>query len=323
VAQPGQVVELASGSYGSQTIPVDASKTSSADVLFRPAAGASVSLGSLSVRGKHVEIRDMVLTGWTVEAGGADVTFRNLDVNGGIFINGGDSISVIGGSVGPGVDFHPQFAPWPVGSPITNILIDGVEFHDWTRSSSSVHTECLQIAGGNGVTIRNSVFRNCAVFALSITEYNGSGAPTNYVIENNVFGTSIGGYYSLQFNSNASALRNILIRNNSSTQTFLIDNGQPTISNVRAVANVAPISAWGCSARVTYGYNVWQGGKCGATDKNVTSLGFRNPGALDLHLAAGSPAIDAGDPGNHPATDIDGESRPSGGAPDAGADEYR
>jgi hypothetical protein len=316
-------VEVAAGSYGSQSIGVDGSKTSSVDVVFRPAAGASVSLGSLKVWGKHVEVREMVLSGWTVEAGAADVTFRNLDVNGGIFINGGDSISIIGGSVGPGVDYHPQFAPWPVGSPITNILIDGVEFHDWTRSNSSVHTECLQIAGGNGVTIRNSVFRNCAVFALSITEYNGSGPPRNYLIENNVFGTSIGGYYSLQFNSNASALRDILIRNNSSTQEFLIDNQQPTISNVRAVANVAPIAPWNCSSRVTYAYNVWQGAACSPTDRNVSSLGFRNPGALDLHLVAGAAAIGRGDPANHPATDIDGDARPSGGAPDAGADEYR
>jgi hypothetical protein len=281
-----------------------------------------VSLGDLKVYGKHVEVREMVLGGWSVEAGAADVTFRNLDVNGGIFINGGDSISIIGGSVGPGVDYHPQFAPWPVGSPITNILIDGVEFHDWTRSNDSVHTECLQIAGGNGVTIRNSVFRNCAVMDLSITEYNGSGAPRNYLIENNVFGSSIGGYYSLQFNSNASALRDILIRNNSGTQEFLIDNGQPTISNVRVVANVAPLSPWGCSSRVTYGYNVWQGGACAGTDRNAPS-GFRNPGALDLHLVSGAAAIGRGDPGSYPATDMDGESRPAGGTPDAGADEYR
>src|SRR5262249_27993106 len=148
-----------------------------------------------------------------------------------------------------------------------------------------------QIAGGIGVTIRNSTFRNCAVFDLSITEYNGSGPPTNYTIENNFFGSATsGGYYSLEFNSNASALNNILIRNNSSTQEFLIDNGQPTISNVRAVANIAPLDPWACSSRISYDRNVWQGATCGSSDKNAAA-GFRDPNNLDLHLLAGAAGV--------------------------------
>jgi hypothetical protein len=41
----------------------------------------------------------------------------------------------------------------------------------------------------------------------------------------------------------------------------------------------------------------------------------------DLHLAPGSPALNRGDPGTYPARDIDGQSRPLGSGPDAGADE--
>ena len=85
--------------------------------------------------------------------------------------------------------------------------MDGVTFHDIRRSNDSVHGECLQIAGGVGVTIRNSTFVNCMVFDLSITEYNGSGPPTNFLIENNVFAPSVdGGFYSLHFNTNATRL---------------------------------------------------------------------------------------------------------------------
>jgi hypothetical protein len=298
LAGPGQVVELAGGAYPSQQ--VTGTKAAPA-VVFRPAPGARVEPAGLSVHADQVE-------------------FHGLDVRGGYFITGGTHIWLVGGSVGPGVDYHPQIAPWPAGTPIRDIVIDGVTFHDWTRTSASVHTECLQIAGGVGVTIRNSVFRDCAVFAVSITEYNGSGPPTDYLIENNVFGSSIGGYYSLQFNSNASALRNILIRNNSSTQAFLIDNGQGTLQNVRVVGNVAPLVAWGCSSRITYSHNVWQGVACAASDRNAAA-GFVDAGALDLHLLAGAAAIDAGDPGNYPATDIDGQPRPGGAAPDAGAHE--
>jgi chitodextrinase len=298
LAGPGQVVELAGGAYPSQQ--VTGTKAAPA-VVFRPAPGARVEPAGLSVHADQVE-------------------FHGLDVRGGYFITGGTHIWLVGGSVGPGVDYHPQIAPWPARTPIRDIVIDGVTFHDWTRTSASVHTECLQIAGGVGVTIRNSVFRDCAVFAVSITEYNGSGPPTDYLIENNVFGSSIGGYYSLQFNSNASALRNILIRNNSSTQAFLIDNGQGTLQNVRVVGNVAPLVAWGCSSRITYSHNVWQGVACAASDRNAAA-GFVDAGALDLHLLAGAAAIDAGDPGNSPATDIDGQPRPGGAAPDAGAHE--
>ena len=321
VASPGQTVEVAAGSYGTQQVNADATKTSAADVVFAPAAGAAVTLGALNVYAKHFEVRSMTLSEWSLNPGTDDVTLRNLNVRGGIFITGATNVTIAGGSVGPGVDFHPQFAPWPAGSPISNVVIDGVDFHDWTRTSTAVHTECLQIAGGVGITVRNSIFRNCAVMDLSITEYNGSGPPTDYTIENNVFGPSVsGGYYSLQFNSNASALRNILVRNNSSTQEFLIDNAQPTITNVRVVANIAPISPWACSSRVSYARNVWQGATCNATDKNAPS-GFRNPAALDYHLNAGSAAINAGDPTNYPAFDMDGQARPMGGAPDAGADE--
>jgi hypothetical protein len=72
---------------------------------------------------------------------------------------------------------------------------------------------------------------------------------------------------------------------------------------------------------IAFSHNVWQGTTCGSSDRNVANLGFANPATLDLHLLAGSPAIDAGDPGNYPPADIDGQSRPIGGAPDAGADE--
>jgi hypothetical protein len=41
----------------------------------------------------------------------------------------------------------------------------------------------------------------------------------------------------------------------------------------------------------------------------------------NLHLAPGAAAINAGDPTSFPAFDFDGQGRPIGSAPDAGADE--
>ena len=88
------------------------------------------------------------------------------------------------------------------------------------------------------------------------------------------------------------------------------------------MANIAPIVPWLCSSRVTYVRNVWQGAACSSTDKNAPA-GFRNPNAFDFHLVDGAAAVNAGDPNNHPATDMDGQARPLGGTPDAGADEHR
>ncbi|HEY7018325.1 MAG TPA: choice-of-anchor Q domain-containing protein, partial [Gaiellaceae bacterium] len=73
------------------------------------------------------------------------------------------------------------------------------------------------------------------------------------------------------------------------------------------------------AAAINWRYNVIQGGSCGATDLNAAS-GFVNPSS-NLHLAAGSAAINRGDPSSYPASDIDGQARPAGGRADAGADE--
>ena len=75
-----------------------------------------------------------------------------------------------------------------------------------------------------------------------------------------------------------------------------------------------------CDPRYTWSHNVWDGAACGASDLNAPS-GFVDVGSLNLHLAPGSAAIDRGDPADYPATDIDGDRRPIGPAPDAGADE--
>jgi hypothetical protein len=232
------------------------------------------------------------------------------------------NISIVGGSVGPVVDAHPQFASWPLNTHISNILVDGVRFHDISRSSDAVHTECLQIGGGVGITVRRSVFERCAVLDLSFTEYNGSGPPTDVLVENNVFAPSTsGGYNSLHLNSNASDFRNMEIRYNSATQPFALW-GLPKVTNVRVVANVAPYEAWACASGIVYVRNIWDGARCGTTDRNAPS-GFVDAAGLDLRLVAGAAAIDAGDPTDFPATDIDGRARPLGGAPDAGAYESR
>jgi hypothetical protein len=319
VAVPGQGVEVAPGAYPLQTIGEDASKTASDDVVFRPAAGGTPTISGLDVYGSHLTFAGLRLEGdWATHAATEDVTFRDLTVHGGIFVSSSSDISVIGGSVGGIQDYKPQFGAWPWGTHSRNILVDGVTFHDVTRSNDGGHVECLLVGGGDGITIRNSRFRNCDVFDLSLGEMNGSGPPTNVTIENNFFGTA-NGYLALDFNSNTSSLTNVLIRNNSATQQLYL-GPVPTLENVRVVGNVAPLAPWTCDTRITYAFNVWNGGTCGPTDIDAPP-GFVDAATGDLRLAPGAAAIDRGDPADYPAADIDGNPRPRGAGPDAGAAE--
>jgi hypothetical protein len=321
-AKPGQVVEIGAGNYPLQEIKSDFTKTAAADVVFRPAAGAPVSVSGLDVSGSHLTFESFTVEGdWATHNETSDVTFHNLTVHGGIFISSSSGISVIGGSVGGIKDYKPQFGAWPPGTHSTNILVDGVTFHDVNRTDPSIHVECLLVGGGDGITIRNSRFQNCDVFDLSLGEMNGSGPLTNVTIENNFFGGA-NGYFSVQFNTNSSSLTNVLVRNNSSTQEMYLGNDIPTLTNVRAVGNVAPLHQYSCDKRIAYAYNVWQGARCGRTDANAPAR-FRSPATGDLHLLAKARAIGHGDPHSFPRRDIDGQLRPQGKRVDAGADERR
>jgi hypothetical protein len=320
VARPGQTVEVAPGTYPGQTISVDPSKTSPDDVVFQSAPGRTFTVGGLDVYGNHVTFRDFAVNGdWTTYTGTDDVTFRNLDVHGAIFTQSSSNISVIGGSVGGIQDYKPLIGSWPLGTHNRNIVIDGVRFHDITRTNSSVHIECLLVGGVDGLVIRNSRFENCDVFDVSIAELNDSGPVQNVLIENNFFDGS-NGFYSLFFNDESASISNVVVRYNSSPQEMYFGYGTPQLNNFRVIANVAPMFATSCDTRIVYAYNVWQGGTCGPTDLNAPS-GFSNPSTGDLHLLPGAAAVDHGDPATIPADDIDGQRRPLGTAPDAGADE--
>jgi hypothetical protein len=96
---------------------------------------------------------------------------------------------------------------------------------------------------------------------------------------------------------------------------------------VRWVSNVlANLPEGVCEDRgagTIFDFNVIErGAACGPNDLLLDAdVGYVDRAALDLHLAAGSPARDRGSPLDFPPADIDGDSRPAGSAPDAGADE--
>jgi hypothetical protein len=320
-AQPGQTVQLAGGSYGDQTINADASKTSTADVVLQPAAGASVTAGTIDIHGAdHLTLQNMTVSEWHTFQGTDDVTIRNVTTSD-FYIDSSSNVSVVGGSVGPQVDNDDaQIRPACADCPLpTNILLDGVYFHDATLSSGSdAHVECLQVAEIDGLTIRNSRFNNCQTHNVFISPWWGT-LERNVLLENNFGGVVRTGYYGFRVANGGGTCDNVVYRYNSAVTPFLMECG--TVRNgAKMIANVGPITAGLCESYVTYSHNVWNGAACGPTDLNAPS-GFVNASASDLRLQAGSAAINHGDPSVYPAVDIDGNARPLGGLPDAGASE--
>ncbi len=151
-ARPGQVVEIAGGTYPEQTIRADPRKTSGEDVVLRPAPHSRVVIdGGLVVEASHIELRGLKAGLWKSRLA-ADQTFRNLDV-GLFFIHGSRNVRVLGGDVGPYDDNDSQIASVD-GQVPTDILIERVRFHDARKVDPKAHTECLQIGSGVRVVIR-------------------------------------------------------------------------------------------------------------------------------------------------------------------------
>jgi hypothetical protein len=326
-AVPGQTVEVAAGEYSAQAVQPDDAKSGEDDVVFTPAPGASVELADLEVQGAdHLTFEKMRTAHWAAGPGTVDVTFRELDV-GEFYIwgVGTERISIIGGDYGPSV--APNVPKIMTGPP-KDILIDGARFHDIKSTDPRYHVECLNVWGGQGIVIRNSRFEDCHVFAILFQLCCDSTTLEDVTIENNWFGRSYPDVLlTLNFADSGQNWRNFVIRYNSMSEPVRLAQGTDRHDGGRLVGNIIRVNSEGdCGllGGMVPSHNVFVNPAalaCGdETNKGVTDAGFLDS-AFDFHLAAGSPAIDAGSPDDFPASDIDGDARFTGQAPDAGADE--
>ncbi len=321
VAKPGEIVEVAGGTYPGQEIDTDSERTAGPNVVFRPAAGAKVILKEeLRVNAAYIEFRSMAMPDWYASSTAHHITFRGIDADV-FFITGANDIKVLGGDYGPSAGLPTEIkACADCTTQPTNILIQSAYFHDYTRPDER-HTECLHVMASDGITIRNNRFQRCAVMDMAFHQYGSGGATTNVTIENNFLDVpTAGGFYAIDISPSQSLpIVNFLIRNNSSLSTMYVDTAAG-VQNVRFVGNIGDRRPFHCYEGVVFSHNVWSSAKCGPTDKKAP-LGFRNPATFDLHLKIGAAARGRGDKSSYPATDIDGQKRPLGKRVDAGADE--
>ena len=347
MAQGGETVKLAAGTYTDSSLPLTSGKTSSTAVVFEPAGAGAVKFS----KALNVQARGTELKGFTFERelcfgenAENDVARNNALHNFEIVANGTKapkSISIIGGTAGPVADSSDNEnnliatnGPETTAVP-TKITVEGVLIHEYTKVGSA-HVDCLQIWAGNELTIQGNTFKKCAVFDIFLQSLpNGSaGTPKNVTIQNNFLEKTIEGFYSIFLprhnEGNPEHFENVDIRNNSATQAITADP-RATYTNVRFNGNIAPsLVFWNEATEVDQAepagveadYNVFYGAgaqKIGPHDQTAPP-GFVNEGTLNLDLVAGAAAIGHGDPNDHPATDIAGNARAN--PPDAGAVEF-
>ncbi len=322
LAKPGERVEVTAGAYGPQVIPALGHARPRIEV--RAARRARVSVAGLEIRADHVVLRgidssdylnvDSTLPDDPVE----DVTLVGVRTATHVLV-GTRNFTWRGGSIGPKLDDKLSFI---AGRPTNyRATYDRVTWHDATRTSGDVHTECLMVLGVQGLTIKNSRFTNCAVFDMLISRLAGDPVPRDIVIENTVLEASkdvdgSNGYYAII--TGTDPIHGLTLRNNTWDLGIAF---QGPVTNARVTGNIGRAAS--CLDGARYSHNVFTDKRCGGTDRVVRNAfsQFVNPAKGDWRLKRGARAVDAADPRDHPRRDAAGTRR--SGRPDAGAFELR
>lgn len=359
-ASPGDSVLVASETYTDQYIGWKNNATAP-DITMQPASNASVIIKELDIQGtRYLTLKNFRIEPMAGRAGwdqiidfGQDIqpeppSYVTLDgitmdgrVNGqnqertGLGINGGAKyITIKNSDLGFIQDQKViQVQNYQSKGYNDHITIDNVKLHDDPQTSPDKHLECLWASSMSNSTLSRLDFYNCAL--PMIISHFGTDLPLqNVTIEKSVFeasGWSGGqpGYYSIDgCLSTAGSPGSLNLKYN----YFAIPWGcaiEGGYSGLTAVGNIGPETA--CRPGVTYRFNVWNGAKCDATDKQsagatsqVVRVGLAfNGGPGDYcPLSPNSPQIDSGSLSDYPIIDFLGRSRYSGSAPDAGPCEY-
>jgi hypothetical protein len=319
-AGSGDVIVVQPGVYPKQSVPAG-SKT----VTFRGASGNKV-------RGIDNEASNITYEGLDV-----DLDFQKAAG----FYNGDASyVTFRNGRIGNVTDEKGVLLGGWSSTDSQHIVFDHVTFHNVHQVDEAVHNECIY-SQSPGLTVRNSLFTDCATMDLMVTRGSWWDQPTygGITLENNVFGHSVNGaaprwhYYGFLLHGNMGQFTNARVVNN----TFETNVGGMSNEEVGSASGVWANNiggGWDCLSGMTYAGNV--GKKCVGSDTavspdgscgppacpNVTIMpvGFADPLNDDFSLKAGSRAIDAGVAAYATARDRDGKLRDA--KPDAGAYEY-
>ncbi|HET8606469.1 MAG TPA: recombinase family protein [Gaiellaceae bacterium] len=322
-ARPGDTVELAGGTYPPQTVGVDPTKVSATqDVLFRPAAGASVTIdGDLAMLGSHAIFRDLRLRFLYSQAVAGPQTSNHVvfqDLDGTAFLIGPNrAITIAGGdwgpNTGPGTE-EDKIGPdgaipnqWP-----TDIVLDGLTIHDQNSTDlSSEHMGGLFLISGGPITIENSHFLRNVVYDVQVQDFTSPdccgmtfGAVHDVLLRNNVFehpvtslpeGAGDDRQPELQLDPRHGGCWSnwTIVHNTFENGLALGLDGAPCFQNVLVSGNLGPALGGQCfrgAAGLAWQGNLWLGGGCGAADATLP-YGYVAAGAALVPTGVAAAAV--------------------------------
>jgi hypothetical protein len=348
---PGDTIRMKVGSYGAQTITT--ARTSPGCTVIGDSTAPGVTLAGFTNNvGNWFEIQNVTINGgYSVSGTGSgtphDITFRNVDFNGGgwYLSNCCTNIKMIGGRIHNVTDGGGPTAIEVQGTaastPISSITFDGVEIDHTDNSTVGNHYEAFRTQGfSSDINIRNSYFHdngnNSSQIFISSFTGGTANTPGPITIEGNYFAPPVtptsGSAAFVDINGNLQGLAcpDLTVRNNTAQSSLLAGVGGSnfwnctTPTNVKVTANIMPVSSKVCDA--TYSYNLFIASSsmnCGTGDQTVASSSAAGILADGFHINTSSPAAGAGNLSSCPSTDRDGDTRPLplATACDIGADE--
>jgi hypothetical protein len=203
VAQPGQIVEVAAGSYPSQSIT---GTKATPNVVFQGGSGVAVDFsGGNAISADNITFDGPMRLSWIADANASGLVFQGVSHTW-FGIQSAQNVKLLGGeSYCPAAngycDYDPQITnQYQYPTSPSDILIDGVNFHDWRRpAGSDWHTECLQVGSGLRVEIRNSTFQRCATHDIFVRSWGVNHLLQGFNIHHNLMYATDIGYFTMQF----------------------------------------------------------------------------------------------------------------------------
>ena len=294
VAQPGQIVQVAAGSYPLQRMTFDATKSSATgNVTFQSAPGQLATVAGISGDGiSHVTfIGDSTrnlqppASGITLKPQpasmdtGSDfelqncsrfVVVRNMDMRQ-FGINGSDNVTIDGGTVGGydnlggdsfvGGPYQGRGTSYCTAENPASILLTHILFHDVQRTNlPSAHPDCLQFYGTASSVVDGNVFERCGTSNL-IARPNAPYTIDSLVIQNNVFTPATEGGVVLVLGSHSDVCGQIVVAFNTSTANGLSAFDCSKYASLRVIGNYQHAqTAFACSQILkkasVYAYNM-------------------------------------------------------------------
>lgn len=313
VAPGGSTVLLASGLYPGQWIGGEGPDRTAGRVTFRPAPGATVTVGgTLNVFDSHVELRGLHVQDVTV--GNFDQTegrpnptdVRLIDLAGRNFqIDSATHVTVAGGSWGPasacggpsgGTNNSIRDITGVVPS---DILIERVTIHDvQSYDLANCHIEGLAIFAGRRVTVRDSRFYGDSVYDVFVQANSGPVSGLTFERDWMAMPVGLDGAENGTVIGFSAISSHVTLRDNRFNYIVSLDDDgiDPTFSDFRLIGNAGVLPYDGCSLRgISWQHNLWRNGACSSTDSSMHGrplpyLNGSNGGALEYRITRAAPA---------------------------------